>query len=346
MRIKPTNFKELVGIDHKGRVLYLQNRVMRKILPLSEQKALFPKNSICIVCNYRFYEKQIDWNNTIVAVGHPFRDSSIDASVGNVSIFPKRLIQIELNESDLVDRLTTIVDSKTTLDKFDFVCFSLFSARGAETKGLFLLPLIDEAAQKAGMKGLIVDYSNDYDKKLLADKVSRQAFKMVKGYIPSKHLNIVHRKMSTAEVCSVMHSSRFSLFPSTRDASPRLISESLVRNVPVLVNNKIYGGWQYITNIKEKTGMFFVGPSVEQVLSKEWQSEKDKYVDDLSRKMRMTADIGHNNSISAAYYQRYGFRNFCHKLAGLININSKNKMKYVCYREFERILRNISKTNK
>jgi hypothetical protein len=38
------------------------------------------------------------------------------------------------------------------------------------------------------------------------------------------------------------------------DASPRVITEALIKNVPVLVNKDIFGGWKYINN---HTGSFF-----------------------------------------------------------------------------------------
>jgi hypothetical protein len=36
--------------------------------------------------------------------------------------------------------------------------------------------------------------------------------------------------------------------PSESDASPRVITESFVKNTPVLVFKNIYGGWKYVAN--------------------------------------------------------------------------------------------------
>ena len=53
---------------------------------------------------------------------------------------------------------------------------------------------------------------------------------------------------------------RFILCPSILDASPRVVSESMCFNLPVLMNKKILGGWQYVN---EKTGSFFDPDTIE-----------------------------------------------------------------------------------
>ena len=53
---------------------------------------------------------------------------------------------------------------------------------------------------------------------------------------------------------------RFILCPSILDASPRVVSESMCFNLPVLMNKKILGGWQYIN---EETGEFFDPDTIE-----------------------------------------------------------------------------------
>jgi hypothetical protein len=53
---------------------------------------------------------------------------------------------------------------------------------------------------------------------------------------------------------SLLSSAKFSFVPSILDASPRVITESMSVNRPVLVHADILGGWQYVT---EETGAFF-----------------------------------------------------------------------------------------
>jgi hypothetical protein len=48
--------------------------------------------------------------------------------------------------------------------------------------------------------------------------------------------------------------SRVSLLPNWWDASPRVLTESLVLDVPILVHRQILGGWKYVT---PQTGLFF-----------------------------------------------------------------------------------------
>ena len=48
--------------------------------------------------------------------------------------------------------------------------------------------------------------------------------------------------------------SKVLFIPGVSDASPRVITEALIKNVPVLVNRDIFGGWKYIN---DNTGAFF-----------------------------------------------------------------------------------------
>jgi hypothetical protein len=52
-----------------------------------------------------------------------------------------------------------------------------------------------------------------------------------------------------------MRESKFLFVPNIYDASPRVISECLIKNVPVLMNNNIICGFKYINN---ETGEFFI----------------------------------------------------------------------------------------
>jgi hypothetical protein len=53
---------------------------------------------------------------------------------------------------------------------------------------------------------------------------------------------------------------KFILTGSYQDASPRTMTESICFNLPVLVNKKILGGWQYVN---EETGAFFDPDNIE-----------------------------------------------------------------------------------
>lgn len=63
---------------------------------------------------------------------------------------------------------------------------------------------------------------------------------------------------------------KFLFLPNIRDASPRVLTEALVLDVPVLLNKNIYAGGKYIN---EKTGEFFsdendIVPALEKMLQK------------------------------------------------------------------------------
>jgi len=56
------------------------------------------------------------------------------------------------------------------------------------------------------------------------------------------------------EAFSYFRQSRFLFVPQVNDASPRVVTQAMALNVPVLMNNNIVGGWKYINN---QTGEFF-----------------------------------------------------------------------------------------
>jgi hypothetical protein len=57
------------------------------------------------------------------------------------------------------------------------------------------------------------------------------------------------------ELQQKMRESRFLFLPNIYDASPRVIAECLIKNVPVLMNKNIICGFKYIN---ENTGEFFI----------------------------------------------------------------------------------------
>lgn len=51
-----------------------------------------------------------------------------------------------------------------------------------------------------------------------------------------------------------VESSRALWTPNVADASPRVLTQALCKNVPILVNRHIAGGWKYVN---DRTGVFF-----------------------------------------------------------------------------------------
>ena len=102
--------------------------------------------------------------------------------------------------------------------------------------------------------------------------------------------------------------SKFLFVPNINDASPRIITEALSSNIPILLNKNILGGWKYIN---EKTGEFF-------------NNEKDfpKVLDKLLRK------IENNEYEPRKYYiENYGIYNSGVKLLDFVKKNFSDKLK-------------------
>lgn len=56
------------------------------------------------------------------------------------------------------------------------------------------------------------------------------------------------------EFLDTLEESRVLFVPNVSDASPRVLTESLCKGTPILVNKRIFGGWKYVN---EHTGAFF-----------------------------------------------------------------------------------------
>lgn len=68
------------------------------------------------------------------------------------------------------------------------------------------------------------------------------------------NVKVNNKKLNHAQFLGALSEARVCLFPNRNDASPRVISEALCMNMPVLVNSEIVGGWKYVNR---DTGRFF-----------------------------------------------------------------------------------------
>ena len=329
MRVKPETYKSLIAVDKKG-IHNIPNKVLRKVCTRKQQEKNITNNSICIVCNFRFREQEVDWSSKIKAVCHPFRDDNI---------FPSSIKKYLFSESDFCDKLITPTKKKLWKHsdiKYDFVYFTLNSKEGTRSKGIYLLPLLDEVADKLNLNGLVIDYSVRETAKHKGT-VYEEALKKVRNILPSlKRTTVLKRHLTSSEVCSVMHNSKFVFVPSDADASPRLLTESLVRNKPLVVNSNIYGGWKYIDS---NNGYFFTAPTIEDFLN-----DKIDNSHFMSLKIAIEKVLQIDCSkISDNYYQFYGFKNASKQLAKIINKITGKKYIAVVYKEWKYHLKKISK---
>lgn len=87
---------------------------------------------------------------------------------------------------------------------------------------------------------------------LTASVVGRESF--IQDYPELDHPNITfHGILPKPDIYEEMGRAKCFFIPSTIDASPRVISEALLCDTPIVVNARIYGGWKYVN---ESTGRF------------------------------------------------------------------------------------------
>lgn len=94
--------------------------------------------------------------------------------------------------------------------------------------------------------------------------------------------------LSRDELLEKYRKSKFIFVPNQVDASPRVLTEGLCVNLPVLVNQKLLGGWKYVN---DKTGAFFndvndIGKSIEYIQNNYDKLEpRDNFIKNFSKKV-------------------------------------------------------------
>jgi len=333
MIVKPETYKNLIAIKN-NKIVKISNMVLRKIAPIEKQNNNLTDNSICIVCNFRFLEDKVNWSKKIKTICHPFKTDKI---------FPSEIKKYLFSESDFCDKLTTCVDSqseKWNKKKYDFVYFTLISREGTRSKGLYLLPLINEVAKELKLKGLVVNYSTRETKKHKGTIYHKSLDNIKKNIGKFTNLKIINNKYSCEEVCEIMKSCKFVLLPSDSDASPRLLVESIVRDVPLVVNSSIYGGWKYINN---GNGAFFDAPNIEECYYKKYNEDYEYYKNNLVYAIIKVLSIKEISSISKNFYKEFGFVNSTKKMAKIINEISGTNYEAVAFKEWGKVLKKVWK---
>ncbi len=166
---------------------------------------------------------------------------------------PKDTPRILLPESDFMDPDFVFCKDIDQKPKYDYFYFTLNAKPGVIHKGLHVffesLPIL----AKHKLRGLVIVYypNAGYPKKWQVKMPDKY-----RQYLSSfgKLLKIHWGLLDSKKMNSYMRSCRFGFFPNVVDNSPRIISESLIRDVPILVNENIHGGWHYVS---EHTGELF-----------------------------------------------------------------------------------------
>lgn len=106
-------------------------------------------------------------------------------------------------------------------------------------------------------------YNKNWDLAKRCLKVMCQKFKLKGLLIGRKDCEIdgmCHKLMDTtnmlnySEMQECYRKAKFLFVPNKADASPRVLTEALLSDIPVLVNQNILGGWKYVNH---ETGAFF-----------------------------------------------------------------------------------------
>lgn len=329
MIVKPESFKKLIGIK-RGRIAKVPVTVMRKPFGINYQDKYIRKQGICITCDYRFYERKINWSSKVKAICHPFKKTTI---------FPEDKKCYLLSESDFCDELLEPVDVRMSdWDEaaYDFVYFTLLSRQGIRCKGLYLLEMIDNVATDMGLRGVVINYNTITTSKHRYAPYKKMLSKIRKAWKKYKSLKTVSKCYTPKKVCAIMKSCKFVIFPNDADASPRLIPEALIRNTPVVVNSAIYGGWKYVG---PETGSFFSAPTFDSVMAGGFDK---KYLASLKAAIESAMEID-RTGVAAAFYADYGFSNSVKTFAQIINEEFGTSYKAVAFRDWKAALYKVAK---
>ena len=177
-----------------------------------------------------------------------------------------------LSESDFIDPAFIRISKRRTRPTWDFFYFTSGGKHARKFKGSDVFGRsLDILCGEFKLRGLIIKYMKHKRSFLSPEK------EIIKKYAGLITIRKGLQKAKT--VAAIMSRSKFGFFPNTLDCSPLMISESLVRNCPILVNKDIFGGWKYVN---EKTGCLFdpksdddLGASVESVLSSKFCPKKE-----------------------------------------------------------------------
>jgi len=307
--LRESYFARLSALTHDGSIVDIPNQALRKPASLEQQSQL-NDNSIVIVSVYRFLEKAIEWSDKIKAICHPFKKTDV---------FPKEKKQYLLSESDFSDELISGNVADCSKKEYDITYFTLDNRYGMVCKAFYVIPLIMPIATWNKLNIMVVNYSTrekrEHEKASLGSYSERlKAVRLWIKDLKKEHKNVkfVNKKLSQSKVGEIITKSRFVMFPNNRDASPRLITESLMRGTPVLMNRNIYGGWKYVN---ESNGMFFHVPddyrhahgAQKKFYRRLWRSFSD-----------MLATGFDANAIKQEYYKSYGIINTSKRLADII----------------------------
>jgi len=289
----------LIGLEGK-KVISIKNTICwRKPATIKQTRQVMKryKYAIGVVSSHNIYRKA---NTPYCKIWcHCFRD---------VDKYLKGYPSILLSESDFVDPAGIRVLKRRP--RWDFYYFTMGGKLGNMYKGMQLfvdsLPIL---CGRLGLKGVVIKYAKSTKNFML----SRKQRRIWNKYKP--RLEVFREKKNTA---SIMSRCKFGFFPNIQDCSPLLLTESLVRECPILVNEDILGGWKYVN---DETGSFFTKDNLE---------EKANFV------------LNSNFSTRKNYMKQYGYKKTAVRLAEFCNKHIPGfNFSMVGFKGSDRIMRSI-----
>ena len=182
---------------------------------------------------HREADDERDYESICVAWCHCFRQPEIYFKRGK----PLLLLSCSDFTNYSIVSPERISGISTTVRDFDFVYVCLPGPWKERVKNWDLaqrcMPIL---CGELGLRGAIVGRDTVWGLDGFREQIS------VFGEVPWLHL------------LRILGRSRFLFVPNLLDASPRIITEALCMNTPVLVNRSILGGWKYVNPF---TGAFF-----------------------------------------------------------------------------------------
>jgi hypothetical protein len=231
--------------QEKDKDLFKEFIKQKKLIIGCSSYLSFPNECFNKMCKYKNFfidGKRVDE----ITKGwlHPFRDDTTIKSKN----------KILLSESDFSDNIEKLrnFDISTKKIKYDFICYCPDDEGGCDgwnhtNKNWHLAKkTIEIACNIFNLRGLLVGRKNS-DIYVSETKLEKH------GMLP---FNDFLNKISE---------SRFIIISSYEDASPRVISEAMLLNTPLLVNSDIIGGWKYIN---KETGLFYNESNISSQIDK------------------------------------------------------------------------------
>jgi len=323
----PYIFARLKG--RKGPPLGLSVGVLRKHMSISDQMRLLPKNSIVIASYFTLHEsrnEKLPYCKKIKLVCSPFNHNS--------KSHKKKVKHISLCESDMVDQCWVNARKYKGRKKYDMLIITEMSKKGLRCKGVQMLKFLPDIEKEFGFKVCIMDMAKKSLRK--RDRASpslgeylRDIASIVKHHKKRKLMRPLPNILNQKQMNVLMQSSRCLLCGNTQDASPKTITEALIRGIPVILNKNIFGGRKYI---KENNGALFDGPNNVEQLYENYDFYKENLFNAIEKVFSnpiVREDIIHG------YYDNWGLKKTSEKLAYYINKAWGAKIESAFYPQFK-----------